>query len=233
MLIVVCWKWKPFAGYHSTYTADHVNRLASMVSRNLKIPHRIICMTDDPSGIASHIEARDIGPVVSKQRHPKRPNCYRRLRAFSADAHEWFGVPAGSCIMSIDLDAILTRDITPLATRPEDFVIYGDTAVNTPYNGSLWLLRLGSRLKVWRDFDPDRTPRETERLRMIGSDQAAIAAALGPNEARFTERDGVHYYSRIMKTYGGKLPAGTRIVFFIGPNDPAKCKLPWAVEHYR
>lgn len=229
-LTVVCWKWKPHDTYHSVFTADHVNRLASMVGRNLHRPYEFVCVTDDAEGIASHIKTLPLDPVLSQQTHARRPNCYRRLKAFSEDAGEWLGCDR---LMSIDLDCVITGDITPLTRRTEDFVIFGDTAKGTPYNGSLWLLKAGSRPQVWNAFDPEASPLQTKAMNIIGSDQAWIAACLGPNEAKFGTQDGIYSYARDVKANGGTLPADARIVFFIGPYDPARCLFPWAEKHYR
>jgi hypothetical protein len=201
-----------------------------MVARHLHLSHEFVCVTDDPEGIDPRVRTIPLWPEISEARHARRPNCYRRLRAFAPDAGEWLG----ERIFSIDLDSLLTADITPLVDRPEDFVIYGDTAQNTPYNGSMWLLKAGSRTKVWTDFDPERTPLETEKLRIIGSDQAAIALALGPNEAKYGKKDGVYSFGRdIMRNNGGKLPKDCRAVMMFGKHDPETVPVKWVKEHWK
>lgn len=230
MITVVTWKWRPRPDYHTTYTADHVNRLRSMVARNLDQPHEFVCVTDDAGGIDSRVRIVPLGPEVGKALHPKRPNCYRRLSAFAPNAAEWLG----RRILSLDLDCVITRDLGPLVNRPEDFVIYADPAKGTPYNGSLWLLTAGSRVKVWETFDPLKAPERTQQLGIIGSDQAWIAAALGSKEATFDRRDGVLTYVRdVRKGNGGRLPDGARIVFFVGPHDPSRAPESWVKEYWK
>lgn len=231
MITVVCWKWRGRPGYHTHYTAGHVNRLRSMVSRHLHVPHEFVCVTDDAEGIAPSIRTVQIPDKIGFATHPNRPNCYRRLRAFATDAADWLG----RRILSIDLDAVILKDITPLATRTEDFVILDDAAANqTPYNGSLWLLKAGSRTQVWNTFDPERSPRITQRAGIIGSDQAWIAHVLGNGEARFTTADGVLAYGRhVLKKHGGVPPETARIVFFWGPHDPSRASQPWVKENWR
>lgn len=231
MITVVCWKWQPRPGYHKRFTADHVNRLRAMVGRHLHVPHEVVCVTDDASEIAPDIRIVPIPDEIGHATHPHRPNCYRRLRAFAADAAEWLG----ERILSIDLDCVIVRDITPLAARTEDFVIMDDRAPNaTPYNGSLWLLRAGTRTRVWETFDPARSPQITKRAGIIGSDQAWIAHVLGNREARFTDRDGVLGYGRdICRRYGGRLPDHARAVFFYGRHDMATELPDWARDHWQ
>jgi hypothetical protein len=115
-------------------------------------------------------------------------------------------------------------------------VIWGDTNPTTPYNGSMWMLRAGSRVKVWKTFDPQRSPRLGLAKRYFGSDQAWIATCLGPNEKRWTRADGVYSYRNEIAPKGGALPADARIVFFHGRHDPwhsdIQAKHAWVREHW-
>ena len=224
MITVVFWKWG------NRYSAEHVNRGRSMVSRHLRLQHEVVCVTDDPSGIDGDIRIVPIADEMGYATHPRRPNCYRRLTAFAPDAADWLG----RRILSFDLDIVITDDITDKIDRDEDFVALQDRASNTPYNGSMWLLTAGSRPQVWESFDPETTPELTRRMGIVGSDQAQIARALGPNEAVWTEADGFYAYGRdICRKNGGKLPANAKAVFFFGPHDPATSDKPWVKEHWR
>lgn len=233
-LVVVCFKWRAAPQYRSKFTSEHVNVLQRMVARHLKLPHRFLCVTDDPAGL----ECKPIRLWPEPQVHgipPERPNCYRRLRLFAADAEKIVG---GDRILSIDLDTVICDDITPLVDRPEPFVIWGDTARGTPYNGSMWLLTAGARRQVWDCFDPIASPRAGKRMGYIGSDQAWIGACLGTGEPKWTARDGVYSFRNQIQPPKGKgtLPDGARIVFFHGAHDPwgadVQAKYPWVKEHW-
>jgi hypothetical protein len=235
-LSVVCWKWKPAAGYRSEFGATQVNVLRAMVARHLKLPHRFICVTDDPAGIAPGIEIVKLWDDFATLPSPHgglNPSCYRRLRAFSAEAGKWFGPR----FVSMDLDTVIVGDITPLVDRPEDFVIWGDTNPTTPYNGGFWLLRAGTRTKVWTGFDPKASPASARALGYFGSDQAWIGAALGPDEAKWSTADGVYSYRVHVQPALGMLPRNARIVFFHGRHDPwqpaVQRSSPWIRHHYR
>src|SRR5690554_2157344 len=108
MLTVVSWKWN---GWRSIYQPHHVRALKRMVAKHLHIPHRFVCVTDDPREL-SGIETIRLwsDPVVSVQ--TRYPNCYRRLKMFSNYAKTLLGEQ----ILSVDLDCVILDDITPLIT---------------------------------------------------------------------------------------------------------------------
>lgn len=239
MLSVICWKWAPRNSYRSTFKSHHVNTFARMVSRNLTIPHRIICITDDRHGIDSSIETVTLweNPVPTYGAF-HRPNCFVRLKAFSKD----FEKIAGDRFVSIDLDCVITGNIDPLFDHDNDFMIWGQTHDINPYNGSMWMMNTGSRSKVWDDFDPVKSPALARTKGFFGSDQSWMCYALGPNEKRWTTADGVYSYRnhiRNEKNISGvanSLPSNARLVFFHGqynPWDAEMQKIEWVEQHYR
>lgn len=222
MLSVVCFKWKPAAGYRSTFGPETVNVLRRMVRRNYAKRHRFICITDDATGIDPEVEIVPLWRDFEDLKNPggsKNPSCYRRLKLFSREAEKI----VGKRFVTLDLDAVIIRDVAPLWDRPEDIVLWGDTARGTPYNGSMILHRTGSRSHVWETFDPIKTPQAGVFRRYIGSDQASLAVLLGPNEPKWTSADGVlSFRNEVAPTWSLKkaLPDNARIVFFHGRHDP-------------
>lgn len=238
MLDVVTFKWRPLAGYRSKFEGRHVNTLAAMVRRHYRLPHRFTCVTDDPRGIDTAAVRvlslwPDHGNLLSAY-GSRNPSCYRRLKLFSAEARELIGPR----IVSMDLDMVVTGDLAPLWDRIEDFVIIKSP---TPpprylYNGSMLMLTAGARRQVWDDFDPKRSPRETVRQKLFGSNQAWISLKLGPGEATWDEGDGVYSYRIHLEPKGGALPVNARIVSFHGSDDPwgpVAQRLAWVREHYK
>lgn len=236
MLSVVCWKWRGHNGYRTKFTSEHVNVLHRMVERHYRNPHRFICVTDDAEGIEDGIEVvplwRDHEEVASPLK--KGPSCYRRLKAFSAEAVDIFG----DRLISLDLDCVICGDVAPIWDRPEEFVMWaGNANGRTPYNGSMFLLKSGSRCQVWDKFDPVSSPRVTDAAGMVGSDQAWIGYCLGPNEAKWNARDhGVYSFQRHFTPKGSVLPDNARIVFFPGHANPWDVDVqrnhPWVREHW-
>ena len=236
MITVVCWRWRAPWRYRSTYAPATVHALQRMVARHYPHPHRFVCVTDDPRGL--EVETLPIwrqGLNITPPEGMNWPSCYVRLRAFSAEARDWFG----DRYVSLDLDTVITGDLTPLFARPEDFVIWNET--DWPglqhYNASIWLHTPGTRTEVWERFNanPVRHSRDAYRAGGRGGDQAWISYLLGPGEAVFTPEQGVLSYRRHIVPNGGRLPAHARIVNFHGqvdPWSPAAQALPWVREHY-
>jgi len=233
-LTVVCWRWKPDPGYRSAFRPSTVRALRDMVRRHYPKPHRFLCVTDDPKGMDSDIETvplwKDFAAVPSP--HGRRnPSCYRRLKAFAPEIAEIFGPR----FISIDLDTVITGDLTPIFERPEDFIIWGETDPRSFYNGSLFMMTAGARKHVLEQFDPKHSPRLAKAAGKFGSDQGWISYCLGPGEATWGRQDGVYSYRVHIQPQGGKLPENAKIVCFHGGQDPwghQAQKLPWVREFW-
>jgi hypothetical protein len=251
MLTVVTFKYAP-RNYRTTYTAAHVNTLRNMVARHYSKPHRFICITDDPTGVEcdSYQLWDDFREMANPSHATARPNCYPRLKLFSKNIGEYLEIPEGGKILSLDLDTAIVDDVSPIFERPEDFVIF-DAKGDGRYQGSIQLIKVGSRPMLWDEFDPVKTPQITSKAGFKGSDQAWIRYRL-PSEAVWTKRDGVLSYlqmipsrreqhvrpsSRWLPPRNGALPPGTRIVSFAGQNKPwdprVQQQSQWLKEHYR
>lgn len=209
-LAVVCWKWVGWRG--EMYKAHHVNVLKRMVEKNLKIPHRFVCVTDDPTGVQAETIKIWNDPEVMVQ--GKRPNCYRRLKIFSNEAKRIFNADR---ILSIDLDCVIFDDITPLVTDHDFRIMQGKAS---PLNGSMFMHRLGTLPKVWETFGcnaPDLVRRRemATKVRMFGSDQAWMSYCL-PDAKTWTAQDGAYHFTLLK----GDVPDDARICFFAGSHKP-------------
>lgn len=217
-LSIVCWRWRPPAGFATSFPVQAVNTLRRMVARHYRGPFRFVCVTDDPAGLDVDVEVvpiwNDFADIVNPAGE-KKPSCYRRLRAFAPDIAEIFGPR----FVSLDLDVVITGDVTELWNRSEPFVIYGKTHPTTPYNGSMFLLTAGARPQVWEQFDPARSPQLAWRAGYFGSDQGWISLCLGPGEPRWGRQDGVYSYPLHLQNVA-PLPDNTRIVIMHGKRKP-------------
>jgi hypothetical protein len=237
MLRVVCWLWPQMSElYRSKFSAEHVNTLRNMVERHYPHEHEVVCITNMPQGIDERVRIvplwDDFASVYSPHGH-NQPSCYRRIRAFASDMADIIGPR----FVSVDLDCVIVRDMSPLWNRPEDFVIYNYPMRTTPYNGSMWMMNAGAREKVYTDFDPIISPQLAKKAGLRGSDQAWMCYVLGSGEATWSYRDGVVAWRSDLKRQSFRLPDHARIVFFQGNTDPwhpyALEKAPWIKEHYR
>lgn len=220
MLTFLCWKWKSPQAYRSTFGPDSVHVLKRMIERHYHAPHRFVCVTDDTTGLEG-IETFRLWDDYANIPNPNgahNPSCYRRLKVFAPEAGEWFG----ERLVSMDLDTVIVGDITELFNRPEDFVIWGesDFPKSQWYNGSLWMLRTGTRTKVWTKFNPRHSPRIARKAGARGSDQGWFSYILGPHEATWGRTDGVYSYRKHIAPKGNTLPADAKIVAFHGRVDP-------------
>lgn len=216
---MICWRWKPHKGYRSTFSPETVNTLFRMVERCYPRPLRHICVTDDPQGIDASVE---IVPLWTEFAHipppqgPKQPSCYRRLRLFDPE----IGAVFGRRYVSLDLDMVITGDLTSIWDRSEDIVLYGNTNKQTLYNGSMMLMTAGARPHVWQWFHPILSPMETVKAKQFGSDQGWISHVLGPGEAMWTQADGVYSYRNDLRRNPDVLPSDAKVVIFHGAHDP-------------
>lgn len=216
---LVCWKWG------AKYTSEHVNTMARMAREHYRGDLRVLCVTNQPQGIADDVEIvkdREDYAYLPGGYGGHGPSCYRRLWAFAPDAAEVFG----ERFVSIDLDAVIVGDVTPIWDRDEDFVGWRDP-YREQYCGSMFTLKAGSCTRVWTSFNPATSPREAHAAGFLGSDQAWISRCLWPGYA-WTELSGVYSHSACRE----KLPAAARIVFFHGKDKPWDAKAPaWVRDH--
>lgn len=244
MLTVCVFKWQGNGHGRKKFKAWHVNRMAAMFRRCLPLPHEFVCVTDDPAGLDSTVRPVQLWSdhaEVPNPHGPREPACYRRLKLFSHHAADLIG----ERILAIDLDMVLTGDISPLVQRAEPVVLLTTDQPNIPVNGSLVLLTPGAAGEVWSSFNPATSPTLARRSACHGSDQGWLAYHLlngclkgvagtwtpGPDEC------GIYFFGQHMRRQmrQGKLPPDARIVSFHGrgePWGPTEQLLPWVEKHY-
>lgn len=244
MIRIACFKWAGRRRRASTnFTADHVNRFASMVDRHMNDPCEIVCVTDDPTGIDGSVR---IVPLWDDLPHADFVDrCWRRLKAFDESMADLIGPR----FVWFDLDTVITGNITSLLQTDADFQMWRSvTPRRSPYNGSMVLMNAGARQGVWTEFDYERAVAEIQRRNLIGTDQAWIAVCLGPDERVWTSKDGVLsfrfdlaplWYRNRLERCQQTIPLrpDARIVFFHGEYDPSMAvvqdRCPWVADHWR
>jgi hypothetical protein len=236
VLTFVCWRWREAVGYRSKFAPETVYALREMIRRHYAPAHRFVCVTDRPEELPGVETVRlwdDCARIPSPIGH-SYPSCYRRLKLFAPDAGEIFG----ERVVSVDLDVVVTGDLEPLFDRPEDFVIWGESDFprTTPYCGSLWMLRTGTRPQAWTEFDPKTSPKTAWKAGCRGSDQGWLAYKLGTREATWGKRDGIYSWRKdLAKLKDRALPAGARMVIFHGKQDPwtyPAQQVAWVRQYY-
>lgn len=234
MISIVTFKWDTGQVHDKKkikFTADHVNRLASMLRRHVTVPYKFICITDNPSGIDESVityplwdDNRDMG------------GCYVRLKMFSKDPE--IRQLVGDRFVWIDLDCVILDNMDEILKTKHEFCAWGDTHPRTPYNGSLVMLETGKRPQVWEDFQRHESQILGRRVGFVGTDQAWIAYRLGSREFRWTSRDGIYSFRiHIEKMKKIDPPTNAKIIMFHGRHDPShpylQNKYPWIRENWR
>jgi hypothetical protein len=221
LITIACWRWG------QKYGPQYVSNLKAAVARNLSMPHRFVCITDqkDTPGETLPIENPELLSV--------RDGCYARLRMFDPVWQLKHGIER---IVCFDLDLVVTGQLDPLFNRPEPFMIlHGNHFNPCPFNGSVMMISRCARPDIWTRFNLA----EAERVSFIrgkwrGTDQTWIAH-VAPDAPGWTYKDGIYgYEKRGWPVPGGAgwLPADARIVTFNGKRDPARQPEEWVARHW-
>lgn len=244
MITFVTWKWKPPASSGPRlFLSEHVNVLRAMIESHAPFEHRLVCVTDDTQGLDPRVEAypmpeKTFAELVNphQEQYDRRqawghkkyfPSCYRRLWMFSREA-----TALGERVFALDIDVIVTGDLTPLVERSEDFVGWVDDKA-PKLKGGAYLLRTGTRTDVWDEFDPVTSPALAARAGGTGSDQAWMTYKLFPPSGSWGVEDGL---CKINWLRAGPEPS-TRLVFTAGHSPPwstgTQRRYPWVTSYWR
>jgi hypothetical protein len=229
MLTIVAFKWFDPNGRHNhlfVYGPEYVNILRNMLERHLSIPHRLVCVTDDPEGIDPRVKIVDMPVEVEDW-----PGMFQRLILFRPDAEKLFG----KRILAMDLDVVIRANIDDLVSREEDFVMWEPRLYHmrngdySRYNASMILMDAGCRPEVWTEFSVAKAQRRLKDAGLAVDDQSWISHVLGPDEAIWP------WNGDIVSVKAVPAPQRARMVFFNGPRSPATMQeeYPWIAEHWR
>lgn len=237
---IVTWLWKDGSPRSAEFDPRHVNTMQKMVARNLKIPHRFICITDSPEGLSKDVEylhtpddAKRVGRLRTPEDWGRFPSCYRRLWTFSPEAKEVLG----ERVLLLDIDLVILGDISHIFDHKQDFVgwrPYRDWGAPKRFGGGIYLLSAGTRPQVWKKFNAEHSIREARSAGFRGSDQAWISYMLAAKEPYFARDQGI-YSIRDFPTLVSDPPPDARLVQLNGPTKPwnkAGQSLKWIRENW-
>jgi len=103
MATILCMKWG------KKYGPEYVNRLHSMVSRHLAIPHRFVCLTDDKTGLNAGIETFPIPSLELPAGAPERG--WTKLVSFSPALTAPGGPELTGDILFLDIDIVIVGNM--------------------------------------------------------------------------------------------------------------------------
>jgi hypothetical protein len=194
------------------YGPEYVNRLGSMVRRNLSLEHRFHCVTDDSRGVEANI---------LEVEEPQLPGWWQKLTVFKPD-------PWGlhNPILFLDLDVVILRGIDDFAREDTDFAIIEDFGYDC-YNSSVFWLQPGAHPDVWTKFTMDVMDR-------YPGDQNWITECV-PNATLWPSVWMVSYKRAIRRRlwFNPPPPPDARIVVFHGKPKPHQVRDRFVREHWR
>ncbi len=194
------------------YTPDHVRWLRDQVAEFVQIPHRFVCFSN------IHVQGVDVIPL-----RDDLPGWWSKLEMFRELEQAFY----------LDLDTVLTRDITPMIQYPHQFTVLRNLS-------STDRSRIGSGVMAWRG-DLSHLYHEFMRAPQQYMDECTVPECWGDQgfiqktQSRYT---GWHYFQNLwpgwIRSYkidfmrtGVMVPADDcRIVCFHG--EPR----PWQTDHY-
>jgi hypothetical protein len=207
-----------------------------MLKRNLSIPHRFICITDETEGFSDDVEvmrlpesARWLAKLKTVENTDRLPSSYRRLWTFSEEAK-----CLGDRVLMLDIDCVITASIDCLFNPKADFVGWTPSYVwgSPRVGGGTWLHRTGTRTDVYTHFSI-AAAKKARQEGFRGSDQAWISYKLH-REPRWPFESGI-YQKQDMAHNWARLPPDARIVHFNGDVKPWNMVdlVPWVRKHWQ
>jgi hypothetical protein len=219
------------------FTPGHVRIMRNMVKRNLTLPHRFVCITDE----TPCIELEDIETYPLNWDYHVPGSCFIRLDMRTPKFAERIGATR---ILSLDLDLVIVGNIDGIVDRTERMIFLRNPNFPKPkrafYQGSIQLFDAGAGRELAEDFVKDeKWIAENVNWRFGGAEQAWISERLGWDQPHWTYHDGIYGAGWMAEQWGvpNSLPANARMVVFPGrrmPDQPhTRMEYPWIEEHYR
>lgn len=212
---IFCMKWG------TLYGPEYVNRLYSMVKRNLSYSFKMVCFTDDFKGIDEEIICKPIPEMNLPGGIPER--MWKKLSTLKSDLYGLKGTA-----LFLDLDIVVVDSLDPFFEMEGDFIIIKDYRKQWRITGnsSVYRFEIGTHGYVFdnflQNFDSIRKQHRNE--------QEYLTQAI-------YDKQGIKYWpahwcpsykydavSRIPFAFWVKprIPEGAKILIFHGEINPHK-----------
>ena len=219
---LICVKWG------TKYGPEYANRLYAMARRHITGPMRLVCLTDDPTGLRPEIEAFPLPELGCD--HPQRTlGKWKKLVLWGGNIPALTGL--SGAVLFVDLDTVIVQNI-------DDYFTHGDpTRVYLARNWSKPLHRLG-QTSVFR-FPVGGNPQILENFR---ANSQAIADRLRFEQHYITESvpGGIQFWPATWTRHfrlhclppfplryfmQARLPSQAKMVTFAGGPNPSDVQL--------
>ena len=137
---VICIKWG------TKFGPEYVNRLYKMVEKNLSLPHRFVCFTDNSTGIDKEIEIRPL-PELNDDGIPDR--MWKKLGLFANPLADLEGTA-----LFLDLDIVIRESLDPFFEVEGSFLIVKDYDFPRDIigNSSVYRFEIGRHADIIENF---------------------------------------------------------------------------------
>lgn len=234
MNYVVCLK------YGIKYQAEYVNKLYSMVKRNLTVPFEFVCYTDDSTGIDKAIRTEPISIIAGVTGWWYKPMFFNSNLGLKGT------------ILFFDLDVVIFKNIDYLFTHePNKFCIIRDFNRHViknynKFNSSVFRLTTGMHRSVYDEFI--KNPKH--HIGRYHGDQDWIRAMVKEGEYAYWPEEWIQSYKWEMrgKPRYNSAPRGQRdfavngdpvikdqtsVAVFHGDPNPHICKDQWVIDNWQ
>jgi len=242
MINIVVFVWDPLPDQkHSIpsqkivrYTEEHIETHYRMVERNMSEEFRYVVFSDRSLDL-------NIPAVVYRLWDKCRDlgGCYNRLYTYSYEMMNYLGDQPFVCM---DLDMVITGDITDIVMKEGDFVYYkmpGPDGSGSRFNCGLYKFAYpGTRDHVWSVFESDPELAMQLSTHIPGTDQGWVNYHMELDKEFYWDKsDGIYDFRiHLLEKWITDLPTDAKIVMWPGPRDPSqdqwKEKFSWIGEHY-
>jgi hypothetical protein len=213
---VVCVKWG------SMYGPEYVNRLYGMVARHLSAPFRLVCLTDDRSGIRPEVECFDL-PELGVP-HPQRTmGKWRKQVLWGATVP---GLTTGEPALFIDLDSVIVGSLDDYFSigAPDDVYVARNWARPLEKLGQTSVFRfpVGGNAQVLEGFRADAQGVADRYQFEQHYVTAAVKGGVKFWPDAWTKHFRLHCLPKFPLRYfvAARLPRAARIVTFPGGPNP-------------
>lgn len=239
---ILCMKWG------KKYDASYVNKLYHMVERHLTLPHRFVCLTDDPTDIDEGVETFPLPEFANKKKYhdDKKDHAWNKLLTFSSPLYDLKGVA-----LFLDLDIVIVDNIDAFFEPKGDFFIIKDwLRPQLTGNSSVYRFEIGKHSNILNNFiNQEKRIRSTFR-----NEQEYLTAYMRQHtNLNYWDNTIIRSFKRHCMHHGVKgwfkeptFPEKAKIVVFHGnpnPCDAIKGKsgkwfrkilpTPWVEKHWQ
>lgn len=241
---ILCIKWG------NKYDAEYVNKLYSMVARNMERPFRFVCLTDDQAGIREEVESKEIPQVGFKDFDERLPwtfaHGWLKVTAFAEPLYDLEGTT-----LFIDLDVVIVDSLEPFFQEEGEFLVIKEwDKSDATGNTSVFRYEIGAHADIieYLQEDPEKATAD------VRNEQEFVTQYLDrQGKLKYWPEAWVRSFKRHCARLGPvgwlkepKLPEEAKIIAFHGkPNPPDAIAgrsgkwyrkvLPtsWVAEHWR